>query len=82
LLIGPNHSGAVIFASVASTSQCQEFYLREIQPKLRRLKVREIADALHLSRQYAAFIRAGRQRPHPRHWQNLAKHAAVVPVSS
>jgi CRISPR-associated endonuclease Cas1 len=49
----------------------EEFYLREIQPKLQTLKVREIAAALQLSYQYAALIRAGRCRPHPRHWQAL-----------
>jgi hypothetical protein len=55
----------------------EEFYLREIQPKLRTVKVREIAEALQLSYQYAAFIRAGRRRPHPRHWEVLAKLVGV-----
>jgi hypothetical protein len=54
-----------------------EFYQREIQPKLRTLKVREIAEALHLSQQYAALIRAGRRRPHPRHWEALTKLVGV-----
>jgi CRISPR-associated endonuclease Cas1 len=45
----------------------QEFYVEKIQPKLRRLKVREIAQAMQVSQPYAAFIRSGR-RPHPRHW--------------
>jgi hypothetical protein len=51
------------------TEQC---YVQKIQPKLRVIKVREIAEALHVSEPYAAQVRAGRRRPHPRHWQALA----------
>ena len=42
--------------------------------------VREIAEAIKVSRPYAALIRAGRQRPHPRHWQSLAKLAGHIVV--
>jgi len=49
-----------------------EYYAKEIQPRLRTIKVREIAQALGLSRPYTALIRAGRRRAHPRHWQALA----------
>ena len=51
----------------------EEFYLKQIQPRLRAIKVREIAHAIQVSKPYAALIRAGRRRPHPRHWQELAE---------
>jgi hypothetical protein len=51
----------------------EKFYVQKIQPELRRVKVREIAQAIHVSQPYAAFIRSGRRRPHPRHWQALAQ---------
>ena len=41
-------------------------------------KVREISEAIHVSKPYAALIRAGRSRPHPRHWETLA---GIVSVS-
>ena len=50
----------------------ERVYAEEIQPRLTSLKVREIAEALQVSQPYAAQIRAGRRRPHPRHWQALA----------
>ncbi len=55
----------------------EECYVQKIQPQLRAIKVREIAQALKVSKPYAAFIRAGRRRPHPRHWLALAKMANV-----
>jgi hypothetical protein len=53
-------------------------YVQEIQPRLSTVKVREIAQALQVSKPYAAFIRAGRRRPHPRHWQVLAKLVGIM----
>jgi CRISPR associated protein Cas1 len=50
----------------------KEFYVQKIQPQLKTLKVREIARAMQVSQPYAAFIRSGQRRPHPRHWQILA----------
>jgi hypothetical protein len=50
----------------------EEYYVQRIQPLLRGKKVREIAEAIQVSQPYAAFIRSGRRRPHPRHWQSLA----------
>jgi len=50
-----------------------ECYVQRIQPLLRGKKVREIAEAMQVSRPYAAFIRANRRRPHPRHWLALAR---------
>jgi hypothetical protein len=55
----------------------EEFYVQEIQPKLRTIRVREIADALGVSHPYAAFIRSGRRRPHARHWPVLAKLVGI-----
>jgi len=55
----------------------EECYVQKIQPRLETIKVREIAQALQVSKPYAAFIRSGRRRPHPRHWQELAKLAGV-----
>lgn len=48
-------------------------YVEQIQPLLRGKKVREIAGAMRVSKPYAAIIRSGRRRPHPRHWRALAE---------
>jgi len=50
----------------------EECYVQRIQPLLRGKKVREIAQLLQVSKAYAALVRAGR-RPHPRHWEKLAR---------
>ena len=50
----------------------EECYVQRIQPLLRGKKVREIAEAMQVSQPHAAFVRSGRRRPHPRHWQTLA----------
>jgi hypothetical protein len=50
----------------------EEYYINKIQPQLKAMKVREIAEALRVSQPYAAVVRSGRRRPHPRHWQTLA----------
>jgi hypothetical protein len=55
----------------------EDFYIQKIQPQLRTRKIREIAQAMKVSQPYAAFIRSGRRRPHPRHWQALARLAGV-----
>lgn len=57
----------------------EEFYVQKIQPRLRTLRVREIAQAMQVSQPYAALIRSGRRRPHPKHWEALAR---LVNVSS
>jgi hypothetical protein len=51
----------------------KEFYRQKIQPRLLTIKVKEIAQAMQVSKPYAALIRAGRRRPHPRHLQALAE---------
>ena len=45
----------------------------QIQPLLKRLTNAAIALAIGVSLYYAAEIRQGRRRPHPRHWQALAQ---------
>jgi CRISPR-associated endonuclease Cas1 len=55
----------------------EDCYVQKIQPRLRTIKVREIADAMQVSKPYAALVRAGRRRSHPRHWEVLAKLVSV-----
>ena len=54
-----------------------ESYDQQIQPQLRTMKVREIAQAIQVSPPYAAQIRSGRRRPHPRHWEALSMLANI-----
>jgi hypothetical protein len=56
----------------------EQFYIQQIQPLLKGKKVREIAEAMHVSHPYAAFVRSGRRRPHPRHWEGLAELVGVT----
>jgi CRISPR-associated endonuclease Cas1 len=53
------------------------FYATAIQPRLAVVEVPKIAAALGVSEAYAADIRAGRNRPHPRHWDALATLAGL-----
>jgi CRISPR-associated protein Cas1 len=55
----------------------EEYYVQKIQPLLRQKKVREIAHAMKVSLPYAALVRSGRRRPHPRHWQMLARIVGI-----
>jgi hypothetical protein len=55
----------------------EEYYVQKIRQRLKTIKVREIAQALHVSEPDAAFIRSSRRRPHPRHWDNLAQLVGV-----
>jgi CRISPR-associated endonuclease Cas1 len=52
-------------------------YTEKIKALLARASISEIARALDVSYPYAAAIRAGRRRPHPRHWQALARLTGV-----
>ena len=45
-----------------------EFYAEKIQPKLAGITVRALASTIDVSLPYASDIKAGRRRPHPRHW--------------
>ena len=57
----------------------EEFYRQKIQPRLSGITVPAIASDLALSEAYAAEIRAGRQRPHLRHWLTLAQMVGLQP---
>jgi len=52
-------------------------YIREIQPRLASVTISKISSTLGLCESYAAEIRAGRHRPHPRHWLALAELVGV-----
>jgi hypothetical protein len=54
-----------------------ETYTNKIQPGLATITVPSIAAAMGVSMPYAADIRAGRRRPHPRHWLALAQLVGV-----
>jgi len=54
-----------------------ETYTNKIQPRLATITVPAIATAIGVSMPYATDIRAGRRRPHPRHWQALAELVGV-----
>jgi hypothetical protein len=56
-----------------------ETYEQKIQPRLAGIASSAIATTLGVSEPYAADIRAGRRRPHPRHWQALAQLVGVSP---
>lgn len=51
----------------------EQVYDAQIQPQLKRLTNAVIASAIGVSLYYAAEIRRGRRRPHPRHWQTLTQ---------
>jgi hypothetical protein len=55
-----------------------EFYLENIQPRLADLPNSLIASRIGVSRWYAGKIRQG-YRPHPRHWEPLAKLIGMSP---
>jgi hypothetical protein len=62
-----------------SEGPTEEVYLQQIQPRLRTVAISRIADAIGVTEPYAAQIRAGKYRPHPRHWQALAQLAGLQP---
>jgi CRISPR-associated protein Cas1 len=51
----------------------EDFYAKEIQPRLKGSTLSKIALALGVSIPYASDIRKGTRRPHPRHWLTLLK---------
>jgi CRISPR-associated endonuclease Cas1 len=55
-------------------------YTKEIHPRLADVTISTIALTLGVSLPYASDIRAGRRRPHPRHWLSLARLAGVSAV--
>jgi CRISPR-associated endonuclease Cas1 len=50
----------------------EKTYMSEIQPRLSSVTISALSSALGVCQSYAANIRAGRRRPHPRHWMALA----------
>jgi CRISPR-associated protein Cas1 len=48
-------------------------YVRQIQPRLAAVTISRLSSTLGVSESYAADIRAGRRKPHPRHWPALAE---------
>ena len=55
----------------------EETYTEKIQHSLAGVTISALSSTLGVSEPYAADIRAGRRRPHPRHWQALAGLAGV-----
>jgi CRISPR-associated endonuclease Cas1 len=55
----------------------EETYVERIQPRLAAVTISVISSTLGVSESYAADIRSGRHRPHPRHWLALARLAGV-----
>jgi CRISPR-associated protein Cas1 len=49
-----------------------DFYGNQVQPLLSGLTPKALMSALNVSNPYALDVRAGRRRPHPRHWRALA----------
>jgi CRISPR-associated endonuclease Cas1 len=56
----------------------EKTYREKIQPRLAEITVSAISTALGISEPYAADIRAGKRRPHPRHWLTLAQLVGVL----
>ena len=55
----------------------EEVYTRRVQPLLAGVANPVIMSALGVSVTYAVAIRAGRRRPHRRHWETLAELVEV-----
>ena len=57
----------------------EKTYREKIQPRLAEVTVPAISTALGISGPYATDIRAGKRRPHARHWHTLAQLVGVSP---
>ncbi len=55
----------------------EDTYVRQIQPQLAGVTISALASTIGVSEPYAAHVRAGRHRPHPRHWKVLAELVGV-----
>jgi CRISPR-associated endonuclease Cas1 len=55
-------------------------YTQKIHPRLADVTISTIALTLGVSLPYASDIRAGRRRPHPRHWLSLARLAGLSAI--
>jgi len=56
----------------------EKTYCEKIQPRLVEVTVPAISKALGISGPYATDIRAGKRRPHPRHWMALAQIVGFI----
>jgi len=57
----------------------EDFYRREILPRLASFAVKKIRLAISVSHPYADLIRKGERIPHPRHWLALANFVRTSP---
>jgi hypothetical protein len=57
----------------------EEAYRQKIQPRLAEITIPTISTVLGISEPYATEVRAGKRRPHPRHWLTLAQLVGVSP---
>jgi len=57
----------------------EKAYSQRIHPRLADVTISTIALTLGVSLPYASDIRAGRRRPHPRHWLSLARLVGISP---
>lgn len=57
----------------------EKIYMNKIQPQLSSVPISVLSSALGVCESYAADIRAGRRRPHARHWEALARLAGLAP---
>jgi len=56
----------------------EDFYRKEILPRLFTLTVKRLRLAIDVSHPYATLIKRGDKIPHPRHWLALAKLADII----
>jgi CRISPR associated protein Cas1 len=56
----------------------EEFYRREILPRLSSFTARKIREAMDVSHPYATLIKRGSKIPHPRHWLRLANLIEIL----
>lgn len=66
-------------ARPTSSWPTEQVYREEVQPRLSTVRIATIASTLGISEPCAAEIRAGRYRPHPRHWALLARLIGMDP---
>jgi hypothetical protein len=59
----------------------EKFFGEKVQPRLASMPASAIARKISVSVWYAGRIREG-YRPHPRHWQALAKLAVISDLAS
>ena len=55
----------------------ESVYDQQVRPRLSARTIQDLAETMGSSLSYAAAIRKGKRRPHPRHWSPLAVLAGV-----